>query len=141
MNPALQKTLAFLLLILAGYFLQRKINAKQELTGVKVLILSIILPATIFVALLKVEISSSMLLLPILALLLNGAFYLVSGQILPRLGFARDTPGWRTMMMLVPSLAPGLSAFPFILEYLGDTTLALAALADVGNKVFVLIIL
>ncbi|WP_157974580.1 permease [Lewinella sp. IMCC34183] len=141
MNPALQKTLAFLLLILAGYLLQRKISGKQELAGVKVLILSVILPATIFVALLKIEISGSMLLLPLLALLLNGALYFITGWALPRLGFEADTPGWRTMMLLVPSLAPGLSVFPFILEYLGDTPLALAALADVGNKVFVLIIL
>ncbi|THH39311.1 AEC family transporter [Neolewinella litorea] len=141
MNPALQKTLAFLLLILAGYLLQRKIVGKQELAGVKVLILSIVLPATIFVALLKIEISATMLLLPLLALLLNGILYAVSALLLPRLGFRRDTPGWRTMMLLLPSLAPGLSVFPFILEYLGEAPLAMAALADVGNKVFVLIVL
>ena len=44
-------------------------------------------------------------------------------------------------MMLLPSLAPGLSCFPFIIVYLGDEYLALAALADVGNKIFVLILL
>lgn len=141
MNPALQKTLAFILLILAGYLLQRKLTSKRDLSGVKVLILSIILPATIFVALLKIEISGSMLLLPVLALVLNGALYLVSSVALPRLGFGSDTPGYRTMMMLLPSLAPGLSVFPFIMEYLGEESLALAALADVGNKIFVLIIL
>ncbi|MBB4079051.1 hypothetical protein GGR28_001668 [Lewinella aquimaris] len=141
MNPALQKTIAFALLILAGYLMQRKLSGKQDLAGVKVLILSIILPATIFVALLKVEISVSLLLLPVLALVLNAALYLVSSWALPRLGFAADGKEWRTIMMLVPSLAPGLSAFPFILEYLGDGSLALAALADVGNKVFVLIVL
>ena len=141
MNPALQKTFAFALLILAGYLLQRKLVNKQDLSGIKVLILSIILPATIFVALLKVEVSSSMLLLPIAALALNAALYFISGQVLPRLGFKADSKEWRTMMMLVPSLAPGLSVFPFILEYLGDGPLALAALADVGNKVFVLIVL
>ena len=43
--------------------------------------------------------------------------------------------------MLIPSLAPGLSCFPFLLEYIGETTLANAALADIGNKTFVLIIL
>lgn len=43
--------------------------------------------------------------------------------------------------MLLPSLAPGLSCFPFIIVYLGDEYLALAALADVGNKIFVLILL
>lgn len=44
-------------------------------------------------------------------------------------------------MMLLPSLAPGLSCFPFIVVYLGDDSLALAALADVGNKIFGLILL
>ena len=43
--------------------------------------------------------------------------------------------------MLLPSTAPGLSCFPFIVAYLGDDTLALAALADIGNKIFVLILL
>ena len=141
MNPALQKTIAFLLLIFLGYLLQRKLGGKQDLAGLKVLILSVILPATIFVALMKVEISAAMLWLPVLALLLNGALYAVSAQVLPWLGFAAGSKEYRTMLMLVPSLAPGLSAFPFILEYLGDGSLALAALADVGNKLFVLIIL
>ncbi len=43
--------------------------------------------------------------------------------------------------MLLPSLAPGLSCFPFIAEYLGEGPLAYAALMDVGNKFFVLILL
>ncbi|PPK87556.1 hypothetical protein CLV84_0499 [Neolewinella xylanilytica] len=141
MNPALQKTLAFLLLIIAGYLIQSKIQAKNELKGVKVLILSIVLPATIFVALLRVEVSRSMLILPLLALVLNAALYFASTLALPKLGFEKESPQLRTMLLLVPSLAPGLSAFPFILEYLGDGELALAALADVGNKVFVLVIL
>lgn len=141
MNPALQKTLAFALLIVAGYLLQNKLKDKQELSGLKVLILSVILPATIFVALLKVEISASMLLLPLLALVLNGALYFIAREALPRLGFVRGQSEWRTMVLLMPSLAPGLSVFPFILEYLGEGPLAMAALADVGNKIFVLIIL
>jgi len=47
---------------------------------------------------------------------------------------------YRTLIMLVPSLAPGLSCFPFIIEYSGQSSLAMAALADIGNKIFVLII-
>ncbi|HAP59538.1 MAG TPA: permease [Cytophagales bacterium] len=42
-------------------------------------------------------------------------------------------------MLLIPSLAPGLSCFPFLAEFLGEDALALGALADVGNKFFVLI--
>lgn len=141
MNPALQKTLVFLLLIAAGYLLQKKISGKQDLKGVKVLILSVILPATIFVALLKINISAELLLLPIGALVLNFALFYAARSVLPKLGFSHGTKDWRTMLMLVPSLAPGLSCFPFVMEYLGDEALAMAALSDVGNKVFVLIIL
>ena len=43
--------------------------------------------------------------------------------------------------MLLPSLAPGLSCFPFIAEFLGEKSVAMAALGDVGNKFFVLIFL
>lgn len=141
MNPALQKTLVFLLLIAAGYLLQKKISGKQDLKGVKVLILSVILPATIFVALLKIDIAPELLLLPVGALALNFALFYTARSVLPRLGFAHGSKDWRTMLMLVPSLAPGLSCFPFVMEYLGDEALAMAALSDVGNKVFVLIIL
>ncbi len=141
MNPALQKTLIFLLLILAGFFLQKKIDGRQDLKGVKVLILSVILPATIFVALLKINISFELLLLPAGALFLNLLLFYAARFCLPRLGLAADSPNGRTLLLLVPSLAPGLSCFPFVVEYLGDESLAMAALADVGNKIFVLIIL
>jgi len=141
MNPALQKTLVFILLIAAGYFLQKKINGKQDLKGVKVLILSVILPATIFVALLKIKISAELMLLPLVALALNISLFYAARYALPYLGFAAGTKEWRTMSLLIPSLAPGLSCFPFVIEYLGEESLAMAALADVGNKVFGLIIL
>jgi predicted permease len=75
MNPALEKTFVFLLLIAAGYFLQSKLNGKHDLKGVKVLILSVVLPATIFVALLKISISTKLLLLPVGALALNFIFF------------------------------------------------------------------
>ncbi|MFT5018344.1 MAG: hypothetical protein ACJA0J_002393 [Bdellovibrionota bacterium] len=141
MNPALEKTFVFLLLIAAGYFLQSKLNGKHDLKGVKVLILSVVLPATIFVALLKISISTKLLLLPVGALALNFIFFYIIRAMLPKLGFADKPNNRRTMLLLLPSLAPGLSCFPFVVEYLGDEALAMAALTDVGNKVFVLIIL
>src|SRR5690606_18494603 len=49
-------------------------------------------------------------------------------------------PQYRSLTLLIPSLAPGLSCFPFIVEYSSEGSLALAALADVGNKVFVLVV-
>lgn len=141
MNPALQKTITFLLLIVVGFLLQKKVSGKQELKGVKILILSVILPATIFVALLKINVSASMLFLPLLALALNVVLFYAARFLLPHIGAAKDTKEWRTMVLLIPSLAPGLSCMPFVLEYLGEDALALSALADVGNKIFVLIVL
>lgn len=138
---ALQKTISFILLILIGVLLKKKIKNKDQLGGVKVLILSIALPATIFVALLKIKIDSSLLFLPLLALVFNVIMLLAARFMLPQFGFRKDSPDARTMMLLLPSLAPGLSCFPFILEYLGEESLARAALTDVGNKIFVLILL
>ncbi len=136
----MEKTLGLLLMIGLGLLLQRKIGSPEQLKGLKVLILSVALPATIFVALLNVELSQDLLILPLLALVINGlllgATHLSRG-LFNELGAARQ----RTMMMLLPSLAPGLSCFPFVAEFLGEDAVALAALADVGNKFFVLILL
>ncbi|MCG8318123.1 MAG: permease [Cytophagales bacterium] len=141
MGLALQKTLALLLLILLGFTLRRKINAREKIDGIKTLILSVALPAMIFVALLKIDVEPALLILPVLALGFNLIMLTASRYILPVFGVKKDAPGLRTLMMLLPSLAPGLSCFPFIITYLGDEPLAWAALADVGNKVFVLIVL
>lgn len=141
MNLALQKTISLLLLIFLGFLLQKKVAGKDSLKGIKALILSVALPATIFVALLKIELTNNLLLLPVWVLALNfillGSFYLA----LEAFGIQKNTPIHRTLLMLMPSLAPGLSCFPFIMEYLSEGELAMAALADVGNKIFVLIFL
>ena len=141
MGLALQKTLALLLLILLGFTLRRKINAKEKIDGIKTLILSVALPAMIFVALLKIDVEPTLLFLPVLALAFNLVMLAASRYILPVFGVKKESAGLRTLMMLLPSLAPGLSCFPFIITYLGDESLAWAALADVGNKVFGLILL
>ena len=70
MNFALQKTLELVLIIGLGLLLQKKV-AKQDLKGIKTLILSVALPATIFVALLKIKLDSSLLIFPLLALVFN----------------------------------------------------------------------
>ena len=138
---AFHKTLALLVFILIGVLLRSKLKERSQISGIKVLILSIALPATIFVALLKIKLDPGLLFLPLMALIFNfvmmGASYLILNHT-----FLGTTPSAkRTLMMLLPSLAPGLSCFPFVAEYLGDETLAWAALADVGNKFFVLIFL
>lgn len=141
MNLAIQKTLALLLLIALGVLLKAKVANREQLGGVKLLILSIALPATIFVALLKIKVESTLIWLPLLALGFNLLMLLAAYYLLPRLGISRETAHFRTYWLLMPSLAPGLSCFPFIIEYLGEASLAQAALADVGNKVFVLVLL
>ena len=140
MNFALQNTLELLLIIGLGLLLQKKI-AKQDLKGVKTIILSVALPAVIFVALLKIKLESSLLVFPLLALSFNLIMLLASKYFLSASLPKKENSKKRTAMMLLPSLAPGLSCFPFIVVYLGDDSLALAALADVGNKIFGLILL
>ncbi|UXP32676.1 permease [Reichenbachiella agarivorans] len=141
MNFALQKTLELVLVIALGFFLQKKLSSKESLSGIKIIILSIALPATIFVALLKIDLDATLLIFPALALVFNLLMFLatkyMSGSVIPTDNESRS----RTLTMLLPSLAPGLSCFPFIMVYSGDDSLALAALADVGNKIFVLILL
>ncbi|KKN88948.1 hypothetical protein LCGC14_0243200 [marine sediment metagenome] len=140
MNFALQKTLELVLIIGLGVLLQKKV-AKQDLKGVKVIILSVALPATIFVALLKIELNGTLLVYPLIALTFNLLMLLVTKYFLAASLHKEEKSKKRTLMMLLPSTAPGLSCFPFIVAYLGDDTLALAALADIGNKIFVLILL
>ncbi|MEZ4991027.1 MAG: hypothetical protein R2824_11470 [Saprospiraceae bacterium] len=79
--------------------------------GVKAIILSIALPATIFVALLKIKIDSSLLFLPLLALVFNVIMLLAARFMLLSL-ISKGKFDARTVMLLLPSLAPGLSCFP-----------------------------
>ncbi|APU68756.1 permease [Christiangramia flava] len=141
MDVSLQKTVGFLVFIGIGLLLKVKFRQKEETTGIKKIILNLALPATIFIALLSVELKKELFLLPFLALILNLLLFFIFPFLLPLCGIKKDTSEYRTASLLIPSLAPGLSAFPFILEYLGDGALAKAAMADLGNKVFVLIIL
>ncbi len=140
MDFALQKTLELLLIIALGLLLQKKV-AKQDLNGIKTLILSVALPATIFVALLKIELNGTLLVFPVIALSFNLIMLFASKYFLSTSLPTKENAKKRTLLMLLPSSAPGLSCFPFIVAYLGDDALALAALADVGNKIFVLILL
>lgn len=141
MNLALQKTIVFLFIIGIGFILRQKLSSKEQLTGIKLLILSVALPAMIFVALLKINVELHILYLPVIALGFNLIMLLASKYVLPLFDIEKDSDKGRTFMMLIPSLAPGLSCFPYILEYWGEEMFAWAALADVGNKIFVLIIL
>ncbi|MFO7826218.1 MAG: permease [Cyclobacterium sp.] len=140
MNLAVQKTLSLLLLLVIGFLLRKKLKDPAQQKGLKTLILTVALPAIIFVALLKAEVQWDLLALPVMALAFNFILYFILKYTLPLFGLEKDSSAYRTYLLLFPSLAPGLSCFPFLIEYLGDDALAWGALADIGNKVFVLVI-
>ncbi|MFK7932330.1 MAG: permease [Saprospiraceae bacterium] len=135
------KTLVFIALIGIGFLLKKKFSSPDQLRGIKILILNVALPATIFIALLKVEVAPHLLILPVLALFANLLLFLGGMLLLKTLGIEKKSTNYRTLLLLIPSFAPGLSCFPFLTEYLSEESLAMAAMADVGNKVFVLVIL
>lgn len=141
MALGLQKTIVFLLFILIGFLLKTKLKSKQEIAGIKAVILNLALPATIFIALLQIKLDWDLLFLPLFAIILNMVLFLCAPLVLRILGFKKGSPDFKTAHLLFASLAPGLSCFPFVLEFLGETYLAKAAMADLGNKVFVLLAL
>lgn len=141
MDISLQKTIVFLFFIFIGVLLKAKFTSKEEISGIKKIILNLALPATIFIALLGIKVELHLLILPLLALGLNLLMFFAMPLVLPLMGIGRNTPEFRTAKLLIPSLAPGLSCFPFVLEFLGEDYLAKAAMADLGNKVFVLLFL
>jgi predicted permease len=140
MNSAVIKTLSLLLMIAVGFLLRNKIKSKDQKEGIKTIILSLALPATIFIALLKIEFEPSMIFIPILALCFNIILYFLVDKLPLQSLFNVPGSQYKAATLLLPSLAPGLSCFPFILEYSGELPFAMAALGDIGNKVFVLII-
>lgn len=140
MSAAFTKTISLLFLIGLGYLFQRKIKNKDQREGIKTLILSIALPSTILIALLQINFDSDLIIIPFLSLGFNIVMYLLMEKLPLQPVFNIPVSQYRTLIMLIPSLAPGLSCFPFIIEYSGQGPLAMAALADVGNKIFVLII-
>jgi len=139
MSDALQKTITLLLLIALGLLLKGKFKNKDQTNGIKEIILSVALPSTIFISLMKIDMDSSMIIIPLVTLVFNFLMFFSAPLAFTLFGIEKNSPTGRTLMMLIPSLAPGLSCFPFIAEFLGEKSLAIAALADVGNKFFVLI--
>lgn len=134
------KTLSLLLLIAVGFLFRKKIGTKEQRDGIRTIILGLALPATIFIALLKIEFVPELILVPCLALAFNLVMYGLVNALPVQSLFGLPSSQHKALLLLIPSLAPGLSAFPFIMEYSGDNTLAVAALADLGNKVFVLVV-
>lgn len=141
MEGALEKSISFILFIIIGIVLKKKISSGDEINGLKKIILSLALPATIFIALLKVKVDGNLVLFPFLAVGFNIILFAVTPLLLKIIGIDVNSDKGRSAQLLIPSLAPGLSCFPFILEFLGDESLAKAAMGDLGNKFFVLFVL
>lgn len=137
---SVQTTLSLLLLMVIGYLFQRKISSRDHREGIRVIILSLALPATIFIALIKINFVPGLIVVPVLALIFNLIVYGLVSRLPVQSFFNLSSGQYRSLMLLIPSLAPGLSCFPFVLEYSGEGTVARAALADLGNKIFVLVI-
>ena len=141
MNEALQKSITLLLLIGLGIFLKAKFKNIAMIDGIKEIVLTVALPSTIFIALLKIPLDSTLIIVPFLTILFNFSLFFLIPPVLGFFTIDKNSSIGRTIKMLLPSLAPGLSCFPFISEFLGAKSLAIAAMADVGNKFFVLIFL
>lgn len=138
----MDKTISFLILIGIGIAFRSKIRNQEQIDTIKTLILTLALPAVIFSALLKIDFNSSLIYPPLLVLGFNFALFLSVRWMLPVLiGKNFRQANLQTLSLMLPSLAPYLSCFPFIAEFSDDTTLGIAAIADTGNKLFILVFL
>src|SRR5690606_28115894 len=97
MNPVLQKTLACVVFIVVGILLKIKLDRKEHVEGIKHLILTIALPATVFVELLGAKANIQMLFLPILVLALNFILFYTTPFFLKILGIQTNSAEGRTL--------------------------------------------
>lgn len=138
----MEKTISFLILIIIGVLFRSKVQNKEQTDTIKTLILAVALPAVIFSALLKIDLTSSLIYPPLLVLSFNFILFALVRWALPVLmGGKIDKTDTRTLMLMLPSLAPYLSCFPFIAEFSNDSIIGIAAIADTGNKLFILLFL
>ncbi|MGP1382210.1 MAG: AEC family transporter [Thainema sp.] len=133
------KAIALGLLIAIGYALKRKFPDPNSIKTLRSLILNVALPATIFLSTLSIDTDLNLALLPSFAIAINLTLLIVGFGLVYGLMGENSRPQVRTLALLFPSLAPGLTLYPFIEQFFGRDGLAWAALADVGNKLFVLV--
>jgi malate permease and related proteins len=135
---ALQNASVFLLLITLGYSLKHKFQDSTSIKALRSIILSVALPATIFLSTLDVQVKLDLLIFPLYALIVN-LFLLLTSYLLVHFQLVKfEVSKQRMFILLFPSLAPGLTVYPFLEQFNGRDSLAWAAIADVGNKLFVL---
>ena len=74
MSSIASEITVFFILILLGFLLKFKFNKPDFKNGLKLYILNIALPATIFISIVSVQINSKYLLFPLIALFLTLQF-------------------------------------------------------------------
>jgi len=138
LSESAEKALSMFFVLVVGFFFRNKFQDPATRAGLRTLILTIALPASIFTSILNIRRGFDFLTPPFFAITINLS-YLGIIWLLTNFWFVEGTtPQKRSLMMIFPSLAPGLTAFPFIEDFIGPDGLAWAAMSDVGNKVFVL---
>jgi malate permease and related proteins len=135
----LPKAIALILLIVVGYSLKRKFSDPSAVAVLRVFILNVALPATIFLSTIEIDTQLDLIVLPSFALVVNLCLMLAGMGIARLLLRSTQTQQARALILLFPSLAPGLTVYPFVEQFLGRQGLAWVALADMGNKLFVLV--
>jgi len=95
-------------------------------------ILKAALPATVLVALLRVDLEAAWLVLPALMLAWSLFMLVVLALWLPSAEGAVSAEQARTLMVCLPTSAPALVAFPFIAAVLGDAGVAQATAGFLG---------
>jgi hypothetical protein len=138
-HSVIQKAIALLLLILVGYLLKHKFNTADSVGAIRAFILNAALPATIFLSTIEIDTKLDLVMLPSFALAVNISLMTIGCALAYLLIPKTEKPKRRALILLFPSLAPGLTVYPFVEQFLGSQGLAWAALADMGNKFFVLI--
>ena len=139
MSEIILEIFLFTSLIFLGIFLNYCFKNNYLKKSFKFYILNIALPVTIFISVVSIKIQHKYFFYPLIFLLFNFLVLTIS-NILFRILNVEDLKK-RTLILLLPSFAPGLSCFTLINEFLGYDSLAKASLIDFGNKIFVLIIL
>ena len=138
MSPGVEKALAFLILAMIGRLLKPRFSAPQ-LAGVQRLIMDATLPCTIFKALCAVSLDYELLRWPLLGI----AFVLIqlaAASVASKLFFP-DTIRQQTALYQLATAAPGLSAFVFIKEFVGEQMAGPAALYDLPFKLYLVLVL
>lgn len=138
----MEKSLTFLILIGIGVIFRTKVSNKEQVGTIKNLILTVALPAVILSALLKINLTASLIYPPLMVLGCNFLMLFSVRYLLPFFIKRKvNTDNKRTLMLMLPSLAPYLSCFPFLAEFADQDMIGMAAIADAGNKLFILIFL